>query len=292
MSFARQRLPGKWLSGSIIAQAELETWDTSISNALDGAAGGTWAPSSAITIGGLGINITGPAGFQGTSTFNGQANFNGFLVANGNIVLGNASGDSLAVNATTVFAHTVEIDETLHVVQNATFDAQITITGALIANGNIVLGNSVGDSLAVNATTVFANDVEIDGDIVLGDDPSTASILTVNTDTVLKGILTIQDAAHVRFRSVMGVDADANYGVDTVDEVYIDSLSPARTWSLINTGAGTGSRIRFINFTAVDLIINFNGGSLMVIKNATGYSPNVEFTYIGGTWRRSILNLN
>ena len=59
MAFPRIRTSGQWLNGSTILQSELEQLDEDHSNALDGAAGGAYAPTAPLVIGGAGLHVTG-----------------------------------------------------------------------------------------------------------------------------------------------------------------------------------------------------------------------------------------
>mgnify|MGYP000122525934 FL=1 len=56
--FTRARAPGLWILGSVVSPAELEHLDD-YSLAIDGDAGGTYAPSAAIVIGGSGVTFSG-----------------------------------------------------------------------------------------------------------------------------------------------------------------------------------------------------------------------------------------
>ena len=56
--FTRARLAGLWILGSVISPAELEHLDD-YSLAIDGDGGGTYAPSTAIVIGGSGVTLAG-----------------------------------------------------------------------------------------------------------------------------------------------------------------------------------------------------------------------------------------
>lgn len=105
--------------------------------------------------GNYGVNQNSSAAsnsFAGSTSFTGLASFIGGIqiqsavnltdnltvagvtTLNGNVVLGNAAGDTITVNGTPTFA------------QEATF------TGAANFNGNVVLGNTVFDTVTVNAS--------------------------------------------------------------------------------------------------------------------------------------------
>ncbi len=83
MHFVRIRSSGLWITGSTITTDELEQLDANLYAAINGDAGGTWAPSSLITIGGSGMTVSGPLrgsdiiaatwNAGGTATFTGAA---------------------------------------------------------------------------------------------------------------------------------------------------------------------------------------------------------------------------
>lgn len=66
-----------------------------------------------------------------------------------------------------------------------------TVTGALTANGNAVLGNAAEDTLTVNATSSFGNPVTIGSDTTLGSAAVSSATWTRSTTT-----LTITKTAH------------------------------------------------------------------------------------------------
>jgi len=51
---------GVWPFFTLVTQAIMEAIDAGIYKAINGDDGGTWAPAAAITIGGAGLNVTGP----------------------------------------------------------------------------------------------------------------------------------------------------------------------------------------------------------------------------------------
>jgi hypothetical protein len=57
MTFSRIRESGQWLDESTVEDSEFEAIDENLSNAIDGAAGGAYAPSNAIEIGGAGLSL-------------------------------------------------------------------------------------------------------------------------------------------------------------------------------------------------------------------------------------------
>jgi hypothetical protein len=55
----RIRFPGTWTPLSVLYAAELERLDAAQFAAIDGDAGGTWAPSDPVIVGGDGVHVTG-----------------------------------------------------------------------------------------------------------------------------------------------------------------------------------------------------------------------------------------
>jgi hypothetical protein len=159
--FTRVRTTGMW-TVSVLDPTELEKFDANQFAAINGDAGGTWAPSAVITIGGSGIALTGVASFAANVSFGASSNV-GFDPGTGVFNCGK----------TAEFAQTVEI------------------YGALTTWDDVVLGNSSTDDLTVNATAAFAsdttfnNDVELNGPTVVIDSQLTCT--SGSTVTMLGG---------------------------------------------------------------------------------------------------------
>lgn len=60
MNFSRFRIPGGWITGTTIQPAEMEGFDAMRPLLIDTAAGGSYAPTGQIHIGGLGLDVQGP----------------------------------------------------------------------------------------------------------------------------------------------------------------------------------------------------------------------------------------
>jgi hypothetical protein len=75
--FDRNRAAGLWVPNTVIDPGELELWDQQISDAIDGAEGGAYAPSNPIEIGGAGVDISGPLVASGDFNATGSATFDG-----------------------------------------------------------------------------------------------------------------------------------------------------------------------------------------------------------------------
>ena len=101
---SRIRTPGTW-TGSFLP-SEFTTLDANLAAAVNGDDGGVWAPSSLLTIGGLGLSVTGPTYFgqldsltmsSGTMTLAGQLNvFGTFQVLSSGLVTLNGGSHNWA----------------------------------------------------------------------------------------------------------------------------------------------------------------------------------------------------
>lgn len=65
--FARVRPSGFWTINSSVDPLEFEAFDANLFKAINGDDGGTWAPAAVITIGGLGLTVTGPSSLPNCS---------------------------------------------------------------------------------------------------------------------------------------------------------------------------------------------------------------------------------
>ena len=76
MTFPKYK-PSGWSKGQVIPAAALNQWDTQFTQALDGGAGGTFNPSSALIIGGAGITMSGPFTMNETTALGSAAALSG-----------------------------------------------------------------------------------------------------------------------------------------------------------------------------------------------------------------------
>ena len=119
--------------------------------------------------------------------------FTGGLTANGDVTLGDAAGDDIEINGTSVF------------------NAVATMADALVANADVTLGNAAADTLTINATSIFNtgatfnSTLSVKGNATIGDAAGDAH--------VVKGTLNAQQA--VDCDSTLNVDGAATF-VSTV----------------------------------------------------------------------------
>lgn len=170
MSFGA--LPGRgslanWALYSTVAPSEFWWFEQSISNAVDGGAGGTYAPSSAIIIGGLGLTVTGIFTASGAIHLNAITEVSGNFYTYAYTSLGGDSSDQLNIAATTLATAPVTMQNnvvvgasgdptrTFTVYSLTTFSRGVALNGDSAANGsftctgNVTIGDATSDQLNV-----------------------------------------------------------------------------------------------------------------------------------------------
>ena len=152
--FTRARLAGLWILGSVISPAELEHLDD-YSLAIDGATGGTYAPSTAIVIGGSGVTLSGA-----------NHHLSGTLTIDSLAVITIATGGSIKAEGTgsaDITLATVADVGTLTVGSGAVL--KINSGGALDVYGSLTLKNTSGPGsiAAETGTTITLASTATDG---------------------------------------------------------------------------------------------------------------------------------
>lgn len=137
------------------------------------------------------ISVLGTATFTPLATFTGGATSTGTLTANGNVVLGDTVADTVTVNGTPTFKEAVVCEKTLGVTGVTTLGTAAittlgvsgvtTLTGALVANGAVTLGDASGDAITVNGTPTFAQDATFTNQIIAN---GNVTLGNASTDTI------------------------------------------------------------------------------------------------------------
>ncbi len=183
---------------------------------MDGTGGGTYAPSTPITIGGSGLVCTVSADFQGLTTFTGTSNARFF----GAMECG-ASGNTCTIKSPGHLLVKSGAETTFEAGTAFTMGSTMTCTGAVAFTAtNLVIS---GASWAFQAGATVTN-------------------ATSFTNT---------GAGHIVYRYGFGVtfDADVSFGVNDYDAVTArsGSLAATRNWTVLNTGAVRGAVIEIAN---------------------------------------------
>lgn len=221
--FTYVRASGMW-TVSVLLASEMATFDAHQYAAINGDAGGTWAPSSIIYIGGQGITLTGQLTCAAASavTFTAGAGvFNcgklatltGGLVVNSDTTLGANSSNTLTVNATTAwngdvsFNHDVEIgnspSDSLRITATVVgdpdtntvlFSDSIQTTADLIAAGDAILGTGLTDATICEGSLTAFGFSQFKGNCTIG--LTSAQTLTVNSTTTFASPVTFAATNH------------------------------------------------------------------------------------------------
>jgi hypothetical protein len=301
--------PAGYAFGEKLPSAHVNSVWSQLVYAIDGNAGGSYAPSG-------GINITTSLD---VSTFvcsnGGSFTCNPTALFNGAVQLGNAGADAINIIGTATVSQAATFNNGFIVsAGSVTFDSGFTVGSStatfnslVLCNGDVTLGNSALDTLTVNATAVF------DGPVTLGTTgdaitvPGTATFAAQATftsglvsnnlsalhgdvnlgdssgDTIaLHGVLVNTSQGRQRLRVVETADADTTYGINNGDIFWADAsvITAARAYTLSTTGAATGDTITFVNTDAA-FAVTVNG---VTLQNIGGNVRSVKFVFRAGAW--------
>lgn len=153
-NFTRVRSTGMW-TVSVLLGSELEKFDANLFKAPNFAEGGTYAPSSAITIGGSGLALTTTLNGVGASLL-------------GNVTLGIAASSQFIVNAasslrynTTIglsSAYSLTVNAAAYFMATASFGGILTATAWANLSKSVSIGTDASDAFEVIATETHYSD--------------------------------------------------------------------------------------------------------------------------------------
>jgi len=287
---------GIWNPG-VVFHGELQALDQTLFKAINGDDGGTWAPLIPIIIGGAGLTSR----FVGTS-----------FMQNGSVLHFN-SGSTLTMDGGSQAF--ISADLTLNSGSTLTSFGTVTIASdALLeaAAGSTVRVSGNFETISAGGTSTFGADCFFNafcdfeasvtfgagGDVSFQGPTTFAGQANMGGGVVMSNNLAMSGTGTVLWRVVPGAKEDHTYSVSQVDEIVVDSsLGTAVTYSIDNTGASEGKRIRI---SAFGLPANVNIGvtiqklspSPTVLTALSGLTQGlvrewVELVFLGGTWRLS-----
>lgn len=285
--------PGGFAFGERLPSSWANAIDANQSNAVDGVGGGTYAPSSAIIIGGAGLQI-------------------GTLTVSGNSTIGSDGSDTLTVNAESNFVGDMAAD--VVVIADLTAAALLvsgnchignsdadtcTVTAVLLINDDCTIGTSPSDTLTINATTTFTgslifNDAEFSGTVLFADDVQLGT--GSGDDIQIYGVMTLRnrllfaDDGRVPLRAgTLAADADETITVEDGNSFKIPTgTSTTRTVTISSTGAVDGDFMHFWTgghaSGAPAEIYNINSAEDFAFP-AGVYRNWVTYEFLSGSWR-------
>ncbi len=315
MTFARGNALD-WGFNEKLTSAQMNATDAQWPDALDGAAGGVYAPSSVIQIGGLGIGITGPADFTGVFTlFTGIVESTLTINGGSSAEIDFTSGSTLRIGSgATVLVESagnlnVANGGTIDVLGSGTFKGEAAsiatwagawtfsnassvsfLNGAGIGGGAFTVTSPA--TAAFDVTTDFTGTlVNIDGaELVVKNSGSIFVDATAGTSLVAAP-LKFSGAGHPVYRVITGADADTTYAIADADLINVLTLTGNRIYTLSNTGAvaGCAIEISLLNHSPNANLVtvkNNGGGTLSTMKNnsTTGEVIWAKFVHDGSNW--------
>jgi hypothetical protein len=317
MSFSRIRPVLSWTPLSVLLSSEMNAFDTNQSRAVDGFAGGAYAPSTPIVTGGSGHWITslsivksggewkwesgahllGLAGsvleWAGEATFEtGVVTFtSGAVVSGGTVqfetgsILQIQTGSQIACAAPVLLVNGGTASFGTQSGVTSTFAGPIALSNTITCSGagpHIAGTCNVGGNLEIVSGGVF--DVESGG---LG------RVLSGGTWTFQAGStcnllapLVSSGSGRVTKRYVAGPDSIATYGGPQADIVNAAAITTGRTYTLTATGGVSGDMIWFLNPTAhVLTIVNDSSVTYTTIASSGSGAINAaQFVFNGVDW--------
>lgn len=201
---------------STVSPAEFEAIDDHLSKALDGDAGGSYAPSAPLIIGGSGIELTSASTFTDWT---------------GNFV------DTAALQATS---------STLH---DAAFDGTVDFSTGVTSFHNGF--EALNDTTWHNKQAIFRDG----GGTIVAEIGSSGLTIGVASDftaqMVVSAELALLGAGRIRERVTQAADANTTYDITTTDVLVINgsgAITSSHIYTIDSTGASIGSRIEIRNY--------------------------------------------
>lgn len=236
-------------------------------------------------------------------------NASGATTLDGNVTLGNASGDTVTVTGT-ISSNLLFTDNTydigasgatrprnLYLAGAATIGGNLsvggtlTLTGGLTLNGNVTVGDSSADTLTINST-VTSNLIFTDNTYDIGASGATrprnlfiAGNITAGGNQTLTGSLTVDSTTDASSTTTGSIQTDGGVGI--AKSLYVGTgtnLAGALTYggvTLSNSVTGTGSMVLSNSPTLVTPALGTPSSG--VVTNLTGTaSININGT-VGAT---------
>lgn len=228
--FARERLPGFWIFGSVVDPEEFEGIDRDKALAIDGSGGGSYALTAPLVLGGSGVDLLG----------------NNHVVS-GKLTVQSLALISLADGAEIKAEGTGDADIRLRVVSSVArlevgsgAVVQVKSGGALDVHGSLTLKNASGPGsiTAEDGTTITM----LDGSTLTA---ASGSTVNLNGATSIGGTATVPDGGTVAFgngstltgaavtldpAAVLDWDGIAKFADLRLDNGNWPVLSPSQNW--------------------------------------------------------------
>jgi hypothetical protein len=264
-----------------------------------GKAGGTWAPSAPIVIGGAGLTISSPfvLDASGSADFNGFVTFDSVVTFNSSITVDGFptfSQGFIVTSGDTEFNDDVLFTAPVIFQSDLTAQGTTSVTGIFSATGASVTLNPSGNvsmSPAGDLILGGSNDVNVApiGDCNLV--PIGALNIAPTGGATLQKTLAITGTGHIRRRYEALTDADLTRGINNADIFVMPDGTPGapRTLTLSHTGAAAGDVIRVTNLdNGQTLAVQNPPSSAILTLRRDGTLPFwVDVVFDGAAWVRT-----
>jgi hypothetical protein len=274
-----------------VLHGELQQLDQNLFKAVNGDEGGTWAPSSVITIGGAGLTLS----LVGINTLSGALEVeseSAVDVLNGSFLRVYGEATFRAGSFTAVRDGAFWQNQTG---SNTTYDSGST----LIVNGFLTVG--VGSTSTFQGGVVFdtGSVVAMNGHLGMGFFSSLqmnglatfTKQVNMSAGASCAGPLLCGGAGRVvnRTNYIASTGASASFGPQSIDRVIVAALTADVIFTVDETGALDGDEMRFVNLsTTHNLLVLLPGGSpvgSVVLKNVSGLRRDCTVVRIAaGVW--------
>lgn len=264
---------GGWAFGEILTSAQMNQLNTDFPFALNGRDGGSYAPSSAIVIGGSGLSVTA------------------FASLSANVELGTNASNTLTVHSVSTFLHLVTASGGLDVFDGI-FTDTLSSSGDIATSGNLsVSGVSHLSGVTCAALTSSAG---VLCTALTASSAATVAAISCSGTALFDG-LTTHNGGHIGprvLRVVTGPDSTYSVGPATgathSADVVLSGITSANTYTIDDTGAIDGMNIEFnAAGNLFTLAVHAPDGTpLGTVSHASGGNEWLVAVRLGGIWSK------
>ncbi len=280
---------GGWATGYVVTSADFLAIDSLLFKSINGDDGGTWAPSSLITIGGSGLRVTGPFTssystlIDASLTVSDTATFNNLTTVNAQFRLTGTGGFLQTGTGPVNFSGYVTTTAGLLVSSPGTFICNAISSFTQTVSINAALALTGGGGMSCGDLATFNGGVRLNG----------GGSLSCHTNIDLYDILRMFGAARLIYRRITGADAATTYAVADADLVQIPNLAANRIYTISSTGAQSGDVMTFsmasdaktVNAIGVTLQRTDTSNIGPGIQKAAGGYVAMTIVFDGTTWQ-------
>lgn len=264
---------GFWLAGVPVLHGELTQIDQTLFGCISGDNGGTWAPSSVITIGGNGLTVTGQFITTGTANLDHA------------VSIGTTTSDILEVFSTALFFGGANFSAGMSG-SAGTFVGAVT-AGSFVGVSANLSGQMASATIACSGTSTFTGALTANGGVVASG-LSVSGFATLQGGGTLQAKLLLSGTGRVVKRVTFATDTagPTTYGPAAIDQVIVQTISQDTTVKIDNTGVSAGDTMRFANYvdsTHHLIVQNPSGGTMISLIAGSGQPQCVDVTCVDGT---------